>query len=66
VKNTEKRKDAEMAISQEEVMATLTPERRARIEARAQELIEEETAIDPLHCGRGVNHPIGSKEQVRS
>jgi mRNA interferase HigB len=34
-----------MAISHEEVMAKLSPERRARIEARAKELIEEEMTL---------------------
>jgi mRNA interferase HigB len=36
------RKRMNMAISSEEVMAKLSPERRARIEARTKELIEEE------------------------
>jgi hypothetical protein len=31
-----------MAISHEEVLARLSPEMRARVEARTQELIEEE------------------------
>jgi hypothetical protein len=34
-----------MAISHEEVMAKLSPERRARIEARTKELIEEEMTL---------------------
>jgi mRNA interferase HigB len=34
-----------MAISHERVMAELPPERRARIEARTKELIEEEMAL---------------------
>ncbi len=42
-----------MAISQEEVMASLPPERRARIQARAQELIEEEMTLRDL---RSVHH----------
>jgi len=37
-----------MAISHDEVMASLAPERRARIEARAQELIEEEMTLRDL------------------
>lgn len=42
-----------MAISHEEVMASLPPERRARIQARAQELIEEEMTLRDL---RSVHH----------
>jgi DNA-binding XRE family transcriptional regulator len=42
-----------MAISQEQVMATLPPERRARIQARAQELVEEEMTLRDL---RSVHH----------
>lgn len=34
-----------MAVSYEEVMAKLSPERRARIEARTKELIEEEMTL---------------------
>ena len=39
-----------MAISHEAVMAGLSPERRARIEARAQELIEEEMTLRDLRA----------------
>ena len=42
-----------MAISQKEVMASLSPERRALVEARAQELIEEEMTLRDL---RSVQH----------
>jgi DNA-binding XRE family transcriptional regulator len=42
-----------MAISHEEIMASLTPERRARIEGRAQEMIEEEMTLRDL---RSVQH----------
>jgi mRNA interferase HigB len=35
----------DMAISHKEVMAKLSPERRARIEARTEELIEEEMTL---------------------
>ncbi len=42
-----------MVVSHEEVMASLSPERRARIEARAQELIEEEMTLRDL---RAVQH----------
>jgi DNA-binding XRE family transcriptional regulator len=42
-----------MAISQEEIMAGLPPKRRARIQARAQELIEEEMTLRDL---RSVHH----------
>jgi transcriptional regulator with XRE-family HTH domain len=42
-----------MAISHEEVMAKLSPERRARIEARTEELIEEEMTLRDL---RQVQH----------
>jgi DNA-binding XRE family transcriptional regulator len=42
-----------MAISHEEVMAKLSPERRARIEARTKELIEEEMTLRDL---RQVQH----------
>jgi DNA-binding XRE family transcriptional regulator len=42
-----------MAISHEDVMASLSPERRARVEARAQELIEEEMTLRDL---RSVQH----------
>src|SRR5580704_5734298 len=42
-----------MAISHEAVMASLSPERRERIEARAQELIEEEMTLRDL---RSVQH----------
>src|SRR5574341_2680121 len=37
-----------MAVSLEEVMNKFTPEQRARIEARAQELIEEELTLRDL------------------
>jgi len=37
-----------MAISHKEVMAGLTPQRRARIKARAKELIEEEMTLRDL------------------
>lgn len=42
-----------MAVSHEKVMASLPPERRARIEARAKELIEEEMTLRDL---RSVHH----------
>jgi DNA-binding XRE family transcriptional regulator len=42
-----------MAISHKKVMASLPPERRARIKARAQELIEEEMTLRDL---RSVHH----------
>lgn len=42
-----------MSISHEEVMSKLSPERRARIEARTQELIEEEMTLRDL---RQVQH----------
>jgi len=42
-----------MAVSQEEVIASLSPERRAHVEARAQELIEEEMTLRDL---RSVHH----------
>jgi len=42
-----------MAISHEKVMASLPPARRARIKARAQELIEEEMTLRDL---RSVHH----------
>src|SRR5713226_5183591 len=37
-----------MAVSLEEVMNKFTPEQRARVEARAQELIEEELTLRDL------------------
>jgi DNA-directed RNA polymerase specialized sigma subunit len=37
-----------MSVSHEEVMSKLSPERRARVEARAQELIEEELTLRDL------------------
>jgi DNA-binding XRE family transcriptional regulator len=42
-----------MTKSHDEVMASLPPERRARIEARAQELIDEEMTLRDL---RSVQH----------
>lgn len=39
-----------MPVSHEEVMAQLTPEFRARVEARAQELIEEEMTLRDLRA----------------
>lgn len=39
-----------MPVSHEEVMAQLTPELRARVEARAQELIEEEMTLRDLRA----------------
>ncbi len=42
-----------MTVSHEDVMASLSPERRARIEARAQEIIEEEMTLRDL---RSVQH----------
>jgi DNA-binding XRE family transcriptional regulator len=42
-----------MAISQKDVMASLSPERRALVEARTQELIEEEMTLRDL---RSVHH----------
>jgi predicted XRE-type DNA-binding protein len=42
-----------MAISQKEVMASLSPERRDLVEARAQELIDEEMTLRDL---RSVQH----------
>lgn len=42
-----------MAISHEEVLAGLSPEMRARVEARRQELIEEEMTLRDL---RSVQH----------
>ena len=42
-----------MAISHEEVLAGLSPEMRARVEARTQELIEEEMTLRDL---RSVQH----------
>jgi hypothetical protein len=42
-----------MSISHDEVMASLTPERRMRIEARAKEIIEEEMTLRDL---RAVQH----------
>jgi len=42
-----------MAISQKEVLASLSPERRVLVEARAQELIEEEMTLRDL---RSVQH----------
>jgi hypothetical protein len=38
-------KENKMSISHEEVMSKLSPERRARIEARTQELIKEEMTL---------------------
>lgn len=45
--------EIKMAISQDDVMASLSPERRALVEARAQELIEEEMTLRDL---RSVQH----------
>lgn len=42
-----------MSISHDEVMASLAPERRMRIEARAKEIIEEEMTLRDL---RAVQH----------
>ncbi|SNT41215.1 Helix-turn-helix domain-containing protein [Granulicella rosea] len=42
-----------MAVSLEYVMSTLSPEERAEVEARAQELIEEELTLRDL---RAVQH----------
>jgi len=42
-----------MAISQKDVMASLSPQRRALVETRAQELIEEEMTLRDL---RSVQH----------
>ena len=39
-----------MPVSLEEVMAQLSPERRAQIEARAQELFEEEMTLRDLRA----------------
>jgi hypothetical protein len=39
------KKENDMAISHEEVMAKLSPERLARIEVRTKELIEEEMTL---------------------
>jgi DNA-directed RNA polymerase sigma subunit (sigma70/sigma32) len=42
-----------MSVSHEDVMSKLSPERRVRIEARTQELIEEEMTLRDL---RQVQH----------
>lgn len=42
-----------MAVSHEEVLARMTPEMRARVEARTQQLIEEEMTLRDL---RQVQH----------
>ena len=40
-----------MAQSLDDVLSALTPEQRARVEARAQELIEEELTLRDLRQG---------------
>lgn len=42
--SSSKRKDMTMTVSHDEVMSRLSPERQARIKARTQELLEEESA----------------------